>query len=53
MIYLEKIVKNLEDPITKKEIVMELAELLEIDYQAVAGLEKSPKSALKILREAI
>ena len=45
--------KTGEDPITKREIVQELAELLVIDYQAVAGLEKSPKSALKILREAI
>ncbi len=45
--------KTGEDPVTKKEIVQELAELLVIDYQAVAGLEKAPKSALKILREAI
>ena len=45
--------KTGEDPVTKKEIVEELAELLVIDYQAVAGLEKAPKSALKILREAI
>ena len=45
--------KTGEDPETKKEIVLELAERLDIDYQAVAGLEKAPKSALKILREAI
>jgi hypothetical protein len=45
--------KTGEDPVTKKEIVQELAELLVIEYEAVAGLEKSPKSALKILREAI
>jgi hypothetical protein len=45
--------KTGEDPVTKKEIVQELAELLVIEYEAVAGLEKAPKSALKILREAI
>lgn len=45
--------KTGEDPVTKKEIVQELAELLGIAYEAVAGLEKAPKSALKILREAI
>jgi len=45
--------KTGEDPETKKEIVLKLAEKLDIDYQAVAGLEKAPKSALKILREAI
>ncbi len=45
--------KTGEDPETKKEIVLEIAEMLEIEYQTVAGLEKSPKSALKILRSAI
>ena len=45
--------KTGEDPVTKKEIVQELAELLVIEYEAVAGLEKAPKSALKTLREAI
>jgi len=45
--------KTGEDPETKKEIVENLAEKLEIDYQTVAGLEKSPKTALKILRSAI
>ena len=45
--------KTGEDPITKKELVVELAELLELDYNKVAGLEKSPKADLKILHEAI
>ena len=45
--------KTGEDPETKKEIVQELAERLEINYEAVAGLEKAPKTALKILRSAI
>ena len=42
-----------EDPETKKEIVENLSEKLGMNYQAVAGLEKAPKSALKILREAV
>ena len=45
--------KTGEDPETKKEIVQELAERLDINYEAVAGLEKAPKTALKILRSAI
>lgn len=45
--------KTGEDPETKKEIVQELAERLEINYEAIAGLEKAPKSSLKILRSAI
>ncbi len=45
--------KTGESPETKKEIVENLAGLLNLEYIQVAGLEKSPKSALKILREAI
>ena len=45
--------KTGEDPETKKEIVQDLAEELELEYEAIAGLEKSPKAALKILRSAI
>ena len=45
--------KTGEDPITKREIVQELAELLVIDYQAVAGLEKAPKAVLKQLRDNV
>tara|TARA_R100000231_G_scaffold135038_1_gene109148 strand:- start:215 stop:523 length:309 start_codon:yes stop_codon:yes gene_type:complete len=45
--------KTGEDPETKKQIVQDLAEKLDINYEAVAGLEKAPKTALKILREAI
>lgn len=45
--------KTGEDPETKKEIVLDIAETLEIEYQTIAGLEKSPKTALKILRSAI
>ena len=45
--------KTGEDPETKKEIVQDIAEMLYIDYGLVAGLEKSPKADLKILRSAI
>ena len=39
--------KTGESPETKKEIVENLAGLLNLEYIQVAGLEKSPKSALK------
>ena len=45
--------KTGESPETKKEIVENLAGLLNLEDIQLAGLEKSPKSALKILREAI
>ena len=34
--------KTGEDPETKKEIVESIADTLDIDYEPVAGLEKSP-----------
>ena len=45
--------KTGEKPITKLELVIELAELLAIDVTALAGLEKAPKTTLKALKEAI
>ena len=45
--------KTGEDPETKKEIVEDLAGLLDLQYIQVPGLEKSPKASLKTLREAI
>ena len=45
--------KTGEDPETKKEIVERIADTLDIDYEPVAGLEKSPKAALKVLRSGI
>ena len=45
--------KTGEDPETKKEIVEDLAGLLDLQYIQVAGVEKSPKASLKTLREAI
>ena len=41
--------KTGEDPITKKELVEELAGVLDISANSIAGLEKSPKSDLKNL----
>ena len=45
--------KTGEKPITKIELVEELAELLDLETTVLAGLEKAPKTALKALREAI
>ena len=45
--------KTGEDPETKKEIVESIADTLDIDYEPVAGVEKSPTAALKILRSGI
>ncbi len=45
--------KSGEDPETKKEIVEYISGILEVEYETVAGLEKSPKAALKILRSAM
>jgi N-methylhydantoinase B/oxoprolinase/acetone carboxylase alpha subunit len=38
-----------EAPITKKELVEELSELVGIEYSMISGLEKSPKIDLKRL----
>ena len=45
--------KTGEKPVTKSEIVVELAEKLEVEYSELVGLEKSPKQSLKVLLEAI
>ena len=45
--------KTGEDPITKKQLVTEIAELLVVDYIKIAGLEKAPKADLKILHKEI
>lgn len=42
--------KTGEKPITKLELVEQIAENLGVDTTALAGLEKAPKSALKIIR---
>ena len=41
--------KTGETPITKKELVEELASYLDISYNSIAGLEKSPKADLNTL----
>ena len=45
--------KTGEDPITKKELVEELSELVGIEYSMISGLEKSPKIDLKRLVDII
>lgn len=45
--------KTGEKPVTKLELVQELAERLAIDITQLAGLEKAPKTALKALKENI
>ena len=41
--------KTGEEPVTKKELVEELSELVGIEYSMISGLEKSPKIDLKRL----
>tara|TARA_A200000159_G_C7016667_1_gene212141 strand:+ start:154 stop:480 length:327 start_codon:yes stop_codon:yes gene_type:complete len=45
--------KTGEDPITKKELVVELSELLGLEYSKIAGLEKAPKADLKLLHSEV
>ena len=45
--------KTGEKPVTKLELVQELADLLAIDITQLSGLEKAPKTALKALKENI
>ncbi|MGI9358182.1 MAG: hypothetical protein ACR2ON_02145, partial [Paracoccaceae bacterium] len=40
-------------PITKAEIVAQITDQLNLDEQAVAGLEKAPKAALVAIRDAV
>ena len=49
----EYLTKTGEKPVTKREIVEKVREILGVEYQALAGLEKSPKSALKLLEETL
>ena len=45
--------KTGESPITKVEIVNNIAENLGIESRSLAGLEKSPKAALRNLEKAV
>ena len=45
--------KTGEKPVTKLEIVQEMADLLEIPVEKLSGLEKSPKTVRKLLRNSL
>ena len=45
--------KSGELPVTKVEIVSNIADSLGIEVDSLLGLEKTPKATLKILEEAI
>ena len=45
--------KTGEVPMTKGEIIVKVAEILEAEYDRLAGLEKSPKQDLKYLYELV
>lgn len=49
----EYLTKTGEKPITKRELVDNIADKLDIDVTALTGLEKSPKLALKKLEEKV
>ena len=49
----EYLTKTGEKPITKMQIVENLAEKLDLDITALAGLEKAPKTALKNLEDSL
>ena len=49
----EYLTKTGEKPVTKREIVEKISEIVGIPYQTLAGLEKSPKSSLKALEESL
>ena len=45
--------KTGELPVTKVEIVSDIADQLEIEVESLSGLEKAPKSTLKKLKESL
>ena len=49
----EYLTKTGEKPVTKRELVEKVSEILAVEYQALVGLEKSPKSSLKLLEETL
>ena len=49
----EYLTKTGEKPVTKRELVEKVSEILGVEYQALAGLEKSPKNSLKLLEETL
>ena len=49
----EYLTKTGEKPITKRELVENIADKLELDVTALAGLEKAPKIALRNLEDSL
>ena len=49
----EYLTKTGEKPVTKRELVEKVSEILGVEYEALAGLEKSPKASLKLLEETL
>lgn len=47
------ITKTGDAPVTKKEMVHDIATVLEMDYEELVGLEKSPKAGLKNLQRGL
>jgi hypothetical protein len=45
--------KTGEIPMTKGEIIVQIAERLDAEYNRLAGLEKSPKQDLKYLHDLV
>ena len=45
--------KTGEVPMTKGEVIVQIAEILEANYDRLAGLEKSPKQDLKYLLDLV
>ena len=45
--------KTGEVPMTKGEVIVQIAEILEAEYDRLAGLEKSPKQDLKYLLDLV
>jgi len=54
-VYLKTVYKTKtgEDPVTKRELVEKVAEILDIKADWIMGLEKSPKADLKRLCETL
>ena len=45
--------KTGDKPVTKQELVAEIATLLDVEDWKLTGLEKSPKQALKTIKDAL
>lgn len=49
----EYVTKTGDRPVTKLEIVAEIAEYLDLEVEALAGLEKAAKGTLKVILERL